>query len=927
MKSFYIKNYKKTSSLLLSVLVFLSAFSVSICAFAHGEPYDFGACGSAVQWEYYDDGTLEFIGSGEMYNFNVADSIESMYYPYADGISTVNIENGIENIGADAFYGFVNLTQINIPESVLTIGEGAFSGCSSLKSVTLSENVLEIGDNAFLNCCSLEVIYYGGSEQQWEIIAKGNNDFSGVNIVFIDSACPHINTDKYDAVAPKCNEFGSTASEFCLDCEEWIVLAEEIPMLEHNYSSWQMLTESTCTVSGAQGRECSECLGVDVRTLPISHTDKNSDNICDLCKDKITTYTTDDYYNIFRKLAYNSSRFIPGENAPDSLVHWYLQNSGDFKSYFDDATWRFTVPYDVYISSADKYFYKHSDMKVYLTEEEMWEDESQENICWFAGGMGGPDDVVVLSVHFEGDKIVAQCAEVFLAYEDEYFDNLREGYDYIYYTRSYVDENGDLIEETSKVSVEGALELTLIDTDDGLKIAGYENLDYYIVNGHLYNIVDDFKVKYNSFTIDCNENVLLKSGERLLSDCFSTFQNNGNYWYEQGAGLGFTVEVPENVKVSVDFTDENGARNIEPTSFGTYSIIPSGNAVLKVKTECVNECEYERTIIEHSTCKAEGKALYTCKFCGESYTEIIDKNEEHSFKNATIKATLTKNGKIENKCTVCDKVKSVTTINYPKTIKLSSGEVTYNGSVRNPTVTVKDSKGNTLKKDRDYTIKTPSGRKLPGVYEYKIKFKGNYEGETTLQFTILPKAPTTISATQSTSAINLTWSASAGATGYRVYQYSSSKGKYVQIASVKGTTSYKKSTNLKDGTEYKFKIKPYTKLSDGTVLFGVASDAFTTATECKAPKITSVTSTSKAKANVKWSNVDGETGYQLYYSTKKTTGFKKVDSYSANKLTGSKTFSSSASGKTIYFKVRAYKKVAGQTIYGEWSTVKSVKLK
>ncbi|MBR3816116.1 MAG: fibronectin type III domain-containing protein, partial [Clostridia bacterium] len=99
------------------------------------------------------------------------------------------------------------------------------------------------------------------------------------------------------------------------------------------------------------------------------------------------------------------------------------------------------------------------------------------------------------------------------------------------------------------------------------------------------------------------------------------------------------------------------------------------------------------------------------------------------------------------------------------------------------------------------------------------------------------------------------------------------------------------------------------------------------ATECKAPKITSVTSPSKSKATVKWSNVDGETGYQVYYSTKKTSGFKKVDSYSANKLTGSKSFSGSASGKTIYFKVRAYKKVAGQTIYSEWSAVKSVKIK
>ena len=54
---------------------------------------------------------------------------------------------------------------------------------------------------------------------------------------------------------------------------------------------------------------------------------------------------------------------------------------------------------------------------------------------------------------------------------------------------------------------------------------------------------------------------------------------------------------------------------------------------------------------------------------------------------------------------------------------------------------------------------------------------------------------------------------------------------------------------------------------------------------------------------------------------------EKVNSYAADKLAGSKTFSSSSSGKTIYFKVRAYSKVNGQTIFSEWSAVKSIKIK
>ena len=336
------------------------------------------------------------------------------------------------------------------------------------------------------------------------------------------------------------------------------------------------------------------------------------------------------------------------------------------------------------------------------------------------------------------------------------------------------------------------------------------------------------------------------------------------------------------------------------------------------------------TVLEYvaPTCTATGLTEGAkCSSCGVVTTEqsVIDM-QPHSYAEKIIPATLTKDGSIESKCTVCEDVEFFEVIPRPEAISLSTAVCTYNGKKRTPSVIITDTAGNTLVKNTDYTVTYESGRILPGRYTVKVTFKGNYSGSENLIFTIKPKAPIKLSATQSASVVKLTWQESAGATGYRVYQYSPSKDKYVLKASVKGVTSYRV-TNLKAGTEYKFKIKPYTKLSDGTVLWATASKEFLTATECKAPSITSVTSPSKSKATVKWSNVDGETGFQLYYSTKKDSGYKKVVSYEANKLAGSKTFSSSASGKTIYFKVRAYHKVNGQTIFSEWSAVKSVKLK
>ncbi|MBQ8028293.1 MAG: fibronectin type III domain-containing protein [Clostridia bacterium] len=83
--------------------------------------------------------------------------------------------------------------------------------------------------------------------------------------------------------------------------------------------------------------------------------------------------------------------------------------------------------------------------------------------------------------------------------------------------------------------------------------------------------------------------------------------------------------------------------------------------------------------------------------------------------------------------------------------------------------------------------------------------------------------------------------------------------------------------------------------------------------------------TTKGKANITWSNVADESGYQLYYSTSKNGTYKKVASYDKNMTVGSKT--KLVSGKKYYFKVRAYKVTASDKIYSSWSSVKSVKIK
>ncbi len=315
---------------------------------------------------------------------------------------------------------------------------------------------------------------------------------------------------------------------------------------------------------------------------------------------------------------------------------------------------------------------------------------------------------------------------------------------------------------------------------------------------------------------------------------------------------------------------------------------------------------------------------YSCRRCWISEYRTVRGTGKHKWtKESTYstEATLKKNGKLVEVCDECFKRRK-TTVYKPTDFILSQDSFAYNGKQQKPTVTVKDSKGNIIKagKNYHYTVSYEPGRTEPGRYDVIVTFRGNYEGQKILTYTIAPKATSKITATQTTSTITLKWNKVTGADGYLVYQYNKKSGKYDKLGTVTGTTY--KISKLKAGTKYKFRVRAYTK-DDGTI-WGKVTDAFETATKPAQPNLT-VKASSSGKVSLSWTNVSGESGYQVYCSTKKDSGFKKVDSYKANVVKGS--MSKLTSGKTYYFKVRAYTKTDSGTVYSSWSAVKSVKVK
>lgn len=245
----------------------------------------------------------------------------------------------------------------------------------------------------------------------------------------------------------------------------------------------------------------------------------------------------------------------------------------------------------------------------------------------------------------------------------------------------------------------------------------------------------------------------------------------------------------------------------------------------------------------------------------------------HAYEIITEKATPTQDGAVEDKCTLCQEVRSTKEIPHPENITLSSTEFMYNGNVQTPTVTVTDRNGDLIP-DTDYTVTYANGRVAAGQYDVTITFKNNYSGTVTRTFTIKNlQTPTSPGGNESNGG--------------------------------NGTSS----NNTVNNTPTSYTTNN------------------TTVPTIKGTKISSVKSAAK-KITVKWKKqTKNTTGYQIQYSLKKT--FKsgvKTKTIKKNKTT-SVVLKKLKSKKTYYIRIRTYQNTTGETYYSTWSPVKKIKVK
>lgn len=165
-------------------------------------------------------------------------------------------------------------------------------------------------------------------------------------------------------------------------------------------------------------------------------------------------------------------------------------------------------------------------------------------------------------------------------------------------------------------------------------------------------------------------------------------------------------------------------------------------------------------------------------------------------------------------CSGCGEVADVTEIPMVSSVELSSTSFTFNGKEQAPVVTVKDGKGNRLKMGTDYSLTFNSNAVKVGVYSVLIKLQGNYTGNQTEYFTIIPPNATGLKLKAKSKAVQVSWKKQVRETdGYEICYSTDRDFKASKTKTVTRNKTVKlKIKKLKKKKTYYFRIRTYKKI-------------------------------------------------------------------------------------------------------------------
>ena len=399
-----------------------------------------------------------------------------------------------------------------------------------------------------------------------------------------------------------------------------------------------------------------------------------------------------------------------------------------------------------------------------------------------------------------------------------------------------------------------------------------------------------------------------------------------------GKTLTYTDTVKSNNKTYTykiqAYNTNNGKQGV-----GAYSSTKSAKTLAKAKITGITSSNEE--VLKISWKKVSGAKGYiisrsTSKNSG--YKKIETVTGKTSYSDDTVKAGKTYYYKVEaynvnsgtkgyggasdavaGKTAKRTKITSIVSTNE-KTLTIKWNKITgaYGYRIKRSTdedgtyKVVKTIKSGNTTSYKDTSVK--AGKTYYYTVETMVKTGDNicYSGDSaSMEGRTAKKAKIKYAVSNGSNQIEVNWGAVRGAYGYRIKRSTSKNGTYKVVATLKGknNTTYQ-DKKLKTAKTYYYKIETINKVNGKKGYSG--NSAAVSAKTLKTTSITAVKATGSTSVRLEWKAVDGASGYQIYRSTSKDSGYKKVGQVKG-KNTKKYEDKTLEAGKTYYYQVRAYK--------------------
>ena len=230
-----------------------------------------------------------------------------------------------------------------------------------------------------------------------------------------------------------------------------------------------------------------------------------------------------------------------------------------------------------------------------------------------------------------------------------------------------------------------------------------------------------------------------------------------------------------------------------------------------------------------------------------------------------------------------------------------------------------DAEDGTYKKVKTTTSRTytDTAAVVGTTYFYKVRALGSksaYNGEYSESqscLTVCAQPAVTLKTAADTGKPVLSWKAISGATGYEILR-SENGSEYVPV-STQAAVGFTDETAVVDG-KYSYKVTAVAENPEWNSWEALTADIFAA---CAQPVVT--IALDGKKPLISWEAVDGAVTYDIYRSTKKSSGYKKIATVEDGE---SCTDSTAKKGKTYYYKVVAVSENASSA-YSAYVKIKS----